>query len=308
MKQLKNRRKRVLSSILTLFLLLLLSLTACSAGQVPLQETKTEVPADALIVNEAEVVDGIRQGLKEHAATITVRFSLSQELEGSPAQIVSDWVEKALEETDAPDEGDYIRYQYGGYTFESYTSQENGIYRYRVVLTPEYYDWLFEAEEASAKAQETVSGFGFDPDTDDLTKIETVYRFVCETIRYDKVHKKNPYYHLKSTAYSALVQHTATCQGFCTALYRLLRESGISCRIVTGQTKEEGPEELHSWVIVPLDGLWYALDPAWDAGKDEWQWFLKGSESLQERMPSEAFSADEFRTRFPMAVQDYGSI
>lgn len=120
---------------------------------------------------------------------------------------------------------------------------------------------------------------------------------------YDKVHRKNPYYRLKSTAYSALISRTATCQGFCAALYRLLRGCGISCRIVTGTA--DGEDTLHAWVIAEVGGAYYNLDPAWDAGRAEYQWFLVGSRAFASHVPSARFLDTAFAERYPIAEESY---
>ena len=109
-------------------------------------------------------------------------------------------------------------------------------------------------------------------------KIRKIYDYLCRNVHYDKVHRKNPYYHRRSTAYGALVQGTATCQGYCTAMYRLLREEGIPCRIVTGTA---GDEELHAWLIAELDGSWYLLDPTWDAGQENYRYCLRGTDDFR---------------------------
>ena len=88
-------------------------------------------------------------------------------------------------------------------------------------------------------------------------------------------------------------------------LYRLLRESGIDCRIVTGSA---GEESLHAWVIAKVGNEWYHLDPTWDAGADDpsgFRYFLVGTESFQDHVPGEKFTTVEFCSAYPLAEQDY---
>ena len=144
--------------------------------------------------------------------------------------------------------------------------------------------------------------FGFDEDTPVLTKIETIYGYLCETVTYDKVRAKNPYNTERHTAYYALCKHAATCQGFCTALYRLLREAGVNCRIVTGEAENEA---LHAWVIAEENGLYYLLDPTWDAGnEDGYRYFMIGTkEDNGTHTPGEAFCSPAFQEAYPMAEE-----
>ena len=271
------------------------------------REETADAPLSYRISNAEEVVSSIRRGLKNHARTVTVTFSYGEDIFDELNGVIDDWVEAALAETDEPDEGDYIRYQYGGYTWTSSYIEENGRLYYTVKLTPSYYCYLAQEGEASAAAKELLRDFRFRPWTSDYEKVRTVYDWLCRNVTYDKVHRKNPYYHLCSTAYAALVQHTAACQGYCAALYRLLREAGIDCRIVTGSAvSEDGEsEKLHAWVIAKLDGAWYNLDPTWDAGREEYRYFLAGESDFADHIPGDRFRTEDFRRTHPMAEYTY---
>lgn len=262
----------------------------------------SDAPMSDRITNAADVVSSIRRGLKNHAKSITVTFDYGSDIFGELNGVIDAWVEAALAETDGPAEGDYIRYRYGGYTYESSYTAESGRYYYTVKLTPVYYTYRTQEEAVTEKVGELIKGFGFRRSTSDAEKIFAIYDYLCQNVRYDKVHRKNPYSHLKSTAYSALVLNTATCQGYCAALYRLLREAGISCRIVTGSA---GDETLHAWVIAELDGVYYNLDPTWDAGNTEYQYFLVGESGFADHVRSEKFAVPDFAERYPMSEEDY---
>ena len=290
--------RRVCAAVLAV---LLLFSSGCGGTE------RADAPLSYRISNAAEVVASIRRGLKNHAKTVTVTFSYGEDIFDELNGVIDDWVEAALAETDEPDEGDYIRYQYGGYTWTSSYIEENNRLYYTVKLTPSYYCYLLQEEEASSAAKELLRDFRFRPWTSDYEKLRTVYDWLCRNVTYDKIHRKNPYYHLCSTAYAALVQHTAACQGYCAALYRLLREAGIACRIVTGPAVSENgaSEKLHAWVIAELDGLWYGLDPTWDAGGAEYRFFLAGEEAFADHIPGERFRTEDFRRTHPMAEHSY---
>ncbi len=67
-------------------------------------------------------------------------------------------------------------------------------------------------------------------------------------------------YPLIYTAYGALVNGRAVCEGYAGAMRLLLRGAGIPVRKVSGRS--EG--ELHAWNAVQLGGEWYHLDPTWN--------------------------------------------
>ena len=287
----------------------LLLLTAAAAmivvtARAGKQDT-TAYPLSSRISNADEIVITIRKGLQEHAKSITVSFDYGSDIFDELNGVIDAWVEAALAETDDPAGGDYIRYQIGGYHYSSsYTIREERRC-YTVKITPEYYCTARQECEAGETAGHLLDGFRFGRKTTEYEKIRVIYDYLCGNVTYDKVHHKNPYTHLKSTAYAALVMRTATCQGYCTALYRMLRASGIDCRIVTGTAMGEETDDLHAWVIAGIGGLWYNLDPTWDAGLEEYRYFLKGESDFEGHVRNEKFLSDEFLAQYPMAQEAY---
>lgn len=283
---------------------LLLVLWLCAAfGCGPAE--RADLPLGDRIRNCGEVVAAIRAGLRQHASAITVTFDYGSDIFSELNGVIDLWVDEALAETDDPTEGDYIRYQYGGYTYESSYVIEDGRWRYTVKLTPNYYTFLSQEEQVTEAVAEILRDLSFGRRTGEPEKIRAIYAYLCENVTYDKIHRKNPYYHRCSTAYAALVQKTATCQGYCAALYRLLRESGIDCRIVTGYADREDGAELHAWVIAAVDGLYYNLDPTWDAGNEEYRYFLLGADEFADHIRGDDFLTDIFLESYPMAEYSY---
>ena len=254
------------------------------------------------IGNYDAIVCTLRQALKEKSAGITISFFSETDVTGEAGALAEELTEAAFAETDDPAEGDYLRYQVGGYSYKCTSAKTDDSYDVRIRIAPEYYATVLEEEAAAEKAAALTASFGFTGETSDTEKIRIIYDAVCRDARYDKVHVKNEHDHTDATAYAALVRKCATCQGFCTALYRLLKMSGIDCRIVTGQAETDG---LHAWVIAELDGLYYLLDPTRDAGKEEYRYFLTGTEDAAGYLPGEAFRTEAFRKEYPLAEQTY---
>ena len=276
-----------------------LSAVGCAAAEPVAQEP---LPLSEAITNSGEIVAAIRAGLREHAGSITISFDYQADILDELGTLTDEWVEAALAETDDPTEGDYIRYQYSGYERSCRYEAENGRYRYTVELVPDYYLYYVQEQEVSAKLDAELA---LDERASDYEKLRAVYDYVCSHVRYDKVHRKNEYHHEKSTAYAALMRGTATCQGYAVLLYRMLRENGVDCRVVTGSGIDESGEQLHAWNIAALDGEYYYLDATWDAGAEEYRFFLRGSDGFENHAAGEAFASEEFRERYPMASEDY---
>lgn len=64
------------------------------------------------------------------------------------------------------------------------------------------------------------------------------------------------------TAYGALVERAAVCEGYAKAMQLLLRRAGIPCTLVTGKSGENN--EAHMWNLVKINGNDYHLDPTWN--------------------------------------------
>ncbi len=82
-----------------------------------------------------------------------------------------------------------------------------------------------------------------------------VHDFVCKNVEYDNARtSKN-----NLTAYGALIDGVAVCEGYARAVQLLLNQIGIPCRLVCGEAGEA-----HMWNLVKIDGKWHHLDATWD--------------------------------------------
>ncbi len=65
------------------------------------------------------------------------------------------------------------------------------------------------------------------------------------------------------SAYGALIEGRAVCEGYARAFQYLLNRAGINCMIAVGTSRGEN----HAWNMVKLGGKWYYVDPTWNDGK-----------------------------------------
>lgn len=140
---------------------------------------------------------------------------------------------------------------------------------------------------------------------DEYTQIKTIYDYLLDNAEYVDMNK---YYEANTTgdhviyhsSYSALIMGETVCQGYATALYRLLRELGISCRVVTGDSTGEP----HAWNMVRIGSYYYLVDATWDdSAIRNYKYFLKPSYS--DHYPHSEFKTTEFTRFFPMAEESY---
>ncbi len=69
----------------------------------------------------------------------------------------------------------------------------------------------------------------------------------------------------KFSAYGAIVDGSAVCEGYSKAMMILLNLSGVDAVTVRG----EGENERHMWNLVEIGGNWYHLDATWDDDENE---------------------------------------
>lgn len=236
---------------------------------VPLRVSKTDVPGEA-----------------EMEALIVGMFAL------------------ATAHTGVGNEGDYLLWQIGSIEYSATYTDQNGYYYLDIRFHFEYYTSTISDESyVSQQVKAIIDGFGFTEETDDYTKILSIYSFVCDTVAYDDEHLDDESYTAQFTALAALRDGKAVCQGYALLLYRLLLEAGVDCRIIAGYDAESGVE--HAWNIVQLGGVYYNLDSTWDAGYADYAYFLKSPASFTDHIRQDAFDSEDFHTLYPMAQQDY---
>ena len=169
-----------------------------------------------------------------------------------------------------PTGGDYLLYHcYGIRCFAS--TPKEGICRV-VLQTGDFLSSMAQEEEATKAANEIIQSLHLDG-MSEYEKLRAIYGWLCKNVTYDRsTPGSETEMLLQHSAYAALVKHTAVCQGYATAFYRLALMAGLDARVVTGT----GDGELHGWNIVKIDGKWYYVDATWDAGvaEKDWRFFL----------------------------------
>lgn len=87
-----------------------------------------------------------------------------------------------------------------------------------------------------------------------LEKALLLHNYLVINTEYD-------YSYSRYSAYNALVDHSAVCQGYSEAYVLLCNSVGIECKIVISRSMN------HAWNIVNIDGSWYHVDCTWDDPK-----------------------------------------
>lgn len=106
--------------------------------------------------------------------------------------------------------------------------------------------------ELSAKADSILSNFyeGM-PEWD---KIKYIHDYIVLNCTYDAEGANN------QSAYGALIDGKAVCEGYAKAMAYLCNKAGIECMLVTGYAGGDA----HMWNMVKYNGNWYHIDATWD--------------------------------------------
>ncbi|MBW3496722.1 transglutaminase domain-containing protein [Bacillus sp. FDAARGOS_1420] len=123
---------------------------------------------------------------------------------------------------------------------------------YTMTLNTTYRETKEQSQHVKEQSKLIVDSI-INPQMNDHEKVKEIHDYVVKHVSYDKS--------LQSyTAYEAVVNRSAVCQGYALLTYQLLKEAGIPARIVEGTANGE----LHAWNLVNIESKWYHLDSTFD--------------------------------------------
>ncbi len=275
-------------------------------------------------VEYSEAMEEAREAIFNWQESVTVSYWLTEEeynyLVAEEESHLNEYLSGTLSDiwkhgaSDHGRSGDYFRWHYQTMKFGVGLSKwgtpsgETTGYSIKIQYMPIYYT----TAEQEAEVDETVATLVEKWSAQELTEyqiIRTIYDYICETVDYDQEHKNNPEYKLMFTAYAALYNKTAVCQGYSTLFYRLAREMGIDARLIAGT----GNDEPHAWNIVELGGVYYTLDTTWDEWQSEepaeYQWFMLSEGNFYKKVPlhvrNTEYTSEEFKEDYPLSTTDF---
>ncbi len=82
------------------------------------------------------------------------------------------------------------------------------------------------------------------------------------TYDYQVAETPSEAFHTAYTAYGALVEGKAVCEGYAKAMQLLLKTVNIPATVISGNAIKTG--EAHMWNLVKINGCDYFLDPTWN--------------------------------------------
>ena len=312
-------RKR-LSLLLALCMMLsLLPIGAQAAGRRTVRETYIN-PAYAEVIDASELsassdsgsaraastvcnsveeaAANVREQLKSRRETVQVSLRTTDDYSGLAEQIY----QHAVAHTGVPNEGDFLRWQIGGWQVTISWSEGSTYNDYAFTYTMRYYTTADQERTLDARVAQALDAMQLSGRSREDT-IRTIYNYVRDHVTYDYANLEDDSYKLKYTAYAALINGTSVCQGYSVLLYRLMLEAGIDCRVVTGVAGKN--QEGHAWNIVKLGGVYYCMDATWDSGSDTNRYELVGLNSFTDHTRDPEYSEAAFTSVYPTSNTDY---
>ncbi len=271
-----------------------------------------QAESDVVYTTEEEVAQAFKEAMKKRETTLVVQYQTTENLfaDGALNAFTQRLITLALAHTGNPQEGDFLRWQYGGFETDISGGSSGGVYTDTLTFTLNYYTTLEQETELTTAVNSLLSSLNLEGKTN-YEKFRTIYDYMTENIVYDYANLHDDSYKLKYTAYAALINKTAVCQGYALLLYRLLLEEGIDARLIAGNaTNSSGESEGHAWNIVKLGRYYYNTDSTWDAsyhqGGVDYAFYLRNMENFnKDHVRDEEYLSDDFMAKYPMSPNDY---
>jgi len=240
----------------------------------------------------------LREEFKKRTDIIPISYITTTPL---TQDVFYDIFNEAIKHTGVPTEGDYIQWQYGAWRANAEGRVYQNTYYYTLTYKMTYYTTYEQEREMNGAISNLLNELNLHGT--DYEKIKDIYDYICSNVKYDYDNLYNPEYKLQYSAYAALVDKKAVCQGYALLFYRLALENNIDARLIAG-LGNGGP---HGWNIVKIGNCYYNLDSTWDAGytKIGYNFFLVTDNNFSKHIRDEEYNTNEFYALYPMATKNY---
>ena len=292
--------KKLILSIITITIAVA-ALVLCFAATLSFADSSDTVYCET----EEEAAAELREHMKQREESATVTLGLEGHVDQKDLEkLIGRLVKKALSHTGRPDEGDYLAFQYSSYKGYAHTTYVGLSPAVEIEYTLTYYDNARQEAEVDRRVREIIDGLGLDEKTD-FEKIAAIHDYLCDNIDYEMSEKGGD---IVRTAYGALIEGRAACQGYSVSLYRLLLEAGIDNRIIFGQgLAGDGLSGAHSWNIIELNDEYYYIDVTWDDAEHGYEYFMVPAETgfEEDHVADDSYDSSFFSEKYPMSEKAY---
>jgi len=164
-----------------------------------------------------------------------------------------------------------------------------------LTYTMTYLTTYDQEQQVASKVSEVLAKI-ITPSMKDDEKTKATHDWVVTNVRYDT--ELTQY-----SAYAALFLGKAVCQGYSLLVFKMLKESGVTARIIDGMGYSNGTWDNHMWNLVYLCGNWYHVDATFDdpvpdvSGRIRYTYFEQSDSEMSDHIWD--------TTKYPAATVSY---
>jgi Uncharacterized protein involved in cytokinesis, contains TGc (transglutaminase/protease-like) domain len=169
-----------------------------------------------------------------------------------------------------------------------------------LTFTAKYETTLEQEKQLDAKIKSVLTKLKIGK-ASDYKKVKAIHDYIIKKVSYDQTYSKH-------SAYNALIDLSAVCEGYTAVAYRMFTDAGIECKVITG-VADGGA---HSWNIVKVNGKWYNIDLTWDdpitnTGEQvlRYDYFLKNTKEFGDHTRDLEYSTGVFLKAYPISETSY---
>ena len=250
--------------------------------------------SDNTAFSQAAAVARLRDGMARRESPVTV-----QVYSDTDTSFAATLFYDAVAHDGVPTHGDYLQFHCKKISPTTDVESYGNGYLHTITYQITYRTTRTQETAVDTRVEEILAELDV-YDATDYEKVAAIYNYLCANVQLDMIGNLVGATDIY-TAYGALVNESAVCQGFASAFYRLALELGVDNRLISGKVGTV----LHGWNIVKLDGVYYNVDATKDAGFsfNHFKYFLKSDLPTHTRDAS--YDSAAFHSQYPMAKSDY---
>lgn len=129
---------------------------------------------------------------------------------------------------------------------------------------------MLQIPDSSTKSTGSIARYVNSKFSTNHDKIRAIYYWITKNIQYDIKNKYaiNLHEDTKGVADKLLKSQKGVCIDYAILFDNIVHQLGIKSHVILGFTKQNGALDNipHAWCAASIGGIWYLLDPTWDAG------------------------------------------
>ncbi|KFN01399.1 S-layer protein [Bacillus clarus] len=203
-------------------------------------------PKEVVGKGDQQLLEEFKNELQTHINAYEGTITLNYKAKNSNRQEVMDTLVNAY--TEAVNKNEYAKHTIKQVSYSLSGSSGDYTFTLNISYRESKEQTAYVMKQAKAIVQSMIQN-----GMDEHEKVKVIHDYVVKHVSYDTSYQAY-------TAYEALANRSAVCQGYALLTYQLLKEAGIDVHIVTGT----GNGQAHAWNLVKIDNKWYHLDTTFD--------------------------------------------